>query len=39
MFWSNLSTGWKSVYVRGAIQNIPDWCRHLCNSCGSAKRR
>ena len=22
-----------------AIQNIPDWCRHLYSSCGSAKRR
>jgi hypothetical protein len=25
--------------VRGGIQNIPDWCRHLYSSCGSAKRR
>jgi hypothetical protein len=23
--------------VRGGIQNIPDWCRHLYSSCGSAK--
>jgi hypothetical protein len=25
--------------VRGGIQNIPDWCRHLYSSCGSAKHR
>jgi hypothetical protein len=25
--------------VRGCIQNIPDWCRHLYSSCGSAKHR
>ena len=23
--------------VRGVIQNILDWCRHLYSSCGSAK--
>jgi hypothetical protein len=23
----------------GGIQNIPDWCRHQCRSCGSAKHR
>jgi hypothetical protein len=26
-------------YTRGGIQNIPDWCKHLYNSCGSAKQR
>jgi hypothetical protein len=26
-------------YVRGCIQNIPDWCHHLYSSCGSAKHR
>jgi hypothetical protein len=26
-------------YVRGGIQNIPDLCRHLYSSCGSAKHR
>jgi hypothetical protein len=25
--------------VQGRIQNIPDWCRHLYSSCGSAKHR
>jgi hypothetical protein len=25
--------------VRCGIQNIPDWCRHLYSSCGSAKHR
>jgi hypothetical protein len=25
--------------IRGGIQNIPDWCRHLYSSCGSAKHR
>jgi hypothetical protein len=25
--------------IRGDIQNIPDRCRHLYNSCGSAKHR
>jgi hypothetical protein len=25
--------------IRGGIQNIPDWCRHLLSSCGSAKHR
>jgi hypothetical protein len=24
-------------YIRGSIQNIPDWCRHLYSSCGSTK--
>jgi hypothetical protein len=27
------------VLVRGLIQNIPDWCRHLYGSRGSAKHR
>jgi hypothetical protein len=26
-------------HVRRYIQNIPDWCRHLYSSCGSAKHR
>jgi hypothetical protein len=31
---------WKYRYnIRGGIQNIPDRCRHLHNSCGSAKHR
>jgi hypothetical protein len=25
--------------LRGGNQNIPDWCRHLHSSCGSAKHR
>jgi hypothetical protein len=25
--------------VRSGIQYIPDWCRHLYSSCGSAKHR
>ena len=25
--------------VRGRIQNIPDWCRHLYKSCSSARHR
>jgi hypothetical protein len=25
--------------IRGSIQNIPDWCRHLYSSCGSTKHR
>jgi hypothetical protein len=25
--------------IRGWIPNIPDRCRHLCSSCGSAKQR
>jgi hypothetical protein len=25
--------------LRGCIQNITDWCRHLYSSCGSAKHR
>jgi hypothetical protein len=25
--------------IRGYIQNILDWCRHLYSSCGSAKHR
>jgi hypothetical protein len=25
--------------IRGRIQNIPDWCRHIYSSCGSAKPR
>jgi hypothetical protein len=25
--------------LRGGIQNIPHWCRHLYSSCGSAKHR
>jgi hypothetical protein len=27
----------KSCELRGGIQNIPDWCRRLYSSCGSAK--
>jgi hypothetical protein len=27
------------VTVRGSIQNIPDWCRHLYRSCDCAKHR
>jgi hypothetical protein len=27
------------VSIRGAIQNILDWCCHLYSSCGSAKHR
>jgi hypothetical protein len=27
----------RNYHVRGGIQNIPDWCRHLYNSWGSAK--
>ena len=26
-----------SRMYRGTIQNIPDWCRHVYSSCGSAK--
>jgi hypothetical protein len=25
------------LHIRGDIQNIPDWCRHLYRSCGSTK--
>jgi hypothetical protein len=28
----------KPVY-QGTSKNIPDWCRHLYSSCGSAKHR
>jgi hypothetical protein len=34
--WVAISVGWK---VRGGIKNIPDWCRHLYSSCGSAKHQ
>jgi hypothetical protein len=27
------------VFIRGGIQNIPDWFRHLYSSCGSTKHR
>jgi len=27
------------TYIRGWIQNFPDWCRHLHSSCVSAKHR
>ena len=27
------------MYIRGWIQNFPDWCRHLHSSCVSAKHR
>jgi hypothetical protein len=26
-------------YIRGGIQNIPDWCRHVYSSCVSPKHR
>ena len=26
-------------WVRGGIQNFPDWCRHLYSNCGSVKHR
>jgi hypothetical protein len=26
-----------TVFIRGGIQNIPDWCRHLYSSRGSTK--
>jgi hypothetical protein len=25
--------------IRGGIQNISDWCRHLYSNCGSVKHR
>jgi hypothetical protein len=28
-----------TMNIRGVIQNIPDWCRHLYSSCGSANHR
>jgi len=30
---------WQCCNLHGLIQNFPDWCRHLYNSCGSAKHR
>jgi hypothetical protein len=27
----------RNTFLRRGIQNIPDWCRHLYNSCGSIK--
>jgi hypothetical protein len=40
----NLRLTWRTVTFRkrcrpGCIQNIPDWCRHLYGSWGSAKHR
>jgi hypothetical protein len=32
-------TFWIFPKIRGGIQNIPDWCRHLYNICGSANHR
>jgi hypothetical protein len=29
----------QTLFIRGGIQNIPDWCRHLYSSCGSAMHR